>query len=65
MRESPIPCGPGLRWAGGVERSRATGAASSGGKQVRPAEPLGLQSRVAAGDVTGGGPLSAALTLIT
>ena len=48
------PCGPGLRWGWG---SRAVQGHWRGqlGKQVRLAEPLGLQSRVAAGLSRGAG----------
>src|SRR5262249_35020449 len=45
LPSTPSPCGPGLRRAG-VERSRATDAASSEGTGT-PAGPLGLLSRVA------------------
>src|SRR5262249_30016085 len=43
-----IPRGPGLRSTRGVERPRATDAASSEAKAGMLAEPLGLLSRVAA-----------------
>jgi len=57
----PSPVWPWITLGlGRVERSRATDAAS-----LCLAEPLELQSRVAA-EVSGwGGPLSAALTLVT
>ena len=59
MRESPA--WPRITLGGGVERSRATDAASSEAIGT-PAEPLGLLSRVATGPLHGGRATQRGLT---
>jgi hypothetical protein len=58
------PCAISYAGAGGVERSRATDAASSEAIGT-PAEPLGLLNRVATGPLHGGRATQRGLTATT